>query len=131
VFFKGDSISRTEVPKEITELAERLCNKSGFSRYPMSAVIYKFKKNKSVVISTGVNRHLFIGQTKQTRGKYGTPYSIHAERDAIMGCSKQDLYGAHIYVHRKGYKLARPCIKCMNLIMSTGINHIHWSNGGI
>jgi deoxycytidylate deaminase len=90
----------------------------------MAAIIYKGRK--PIIISTGVNYHLHCGTNIKRKN-----YSIHAERDAIMGCSKQDLYGAHIYVHRKGYKLARPCIKCMNLIMSTGINHIHWSNGGI
>lgn len=92
----------------------------------MSAVIYKYKRNKTVVISTGVNRHLYIGKKKE-KGRYGTPYSIHAERDAIEGCSRQDLWGASIFVYRKGNKLARPCPKCMNLIMSTGINHIAWS----
>lgn len=92
----------------------------------MAAVIYKGRRSSPEIISTGVNRHLYIGRTR-TSGAHGTPYSIHAERDAIQGCSKQDLWGSSIYIHRKGGKLAKPCINCMNLIMSTGINHISWS----
>jgi deoxycytidylate deaminase len=115
-------MSRGEVPKEIVELAERLCNKkSGFKRYPMAAVIYKGRK--PTIISTGVNYHLHCGTNIERKC-----YSIHAERDAISGCSKQDLWGASIFIFRKNNLLAKPCPKCMNLIMATGINQISWSN---
>jgi deoxycytidylate deaminase len=122
-------MSHGDVPQEVIDLAERLCRKkSGFSRYPMAAIIYGYKRNTPVVISTGVNYHLRICHDKViTGGRNGTPYSRHAERDAILGCSKRDLFGSSIYIHRLGGKLAKPCEKCMNLIMSTGINTISWS----
>ena len=117
-------MSHNEVPQEIIDLAERLCNKkSGFARYPMAAIIYKGRK--PTIISTGVNYHLHCGTNIKR-----TKYSIHAERDAISGCAPWELHGASIYIHRQGSKMARPCPKCMNLIMSIGISHLHWSNGG-
>jgi deoxycytidylate deaminase len=85
-------------------------------------VIYKGRK--PTIISTGVNYHLHCGTNIKRKN-----YSIHAERDAIDGCSKQDLWGAKLYVHRLHGRMAKPCIKCMNLILATGINQISWSNG--
>lgn len=98
----------------------------------MAAIVYKYKRNSVVIISTGVNYHLtyrVCSKKRKEKGRWGTN-NLHAERDAILGCSKQDLWGASIYIHRQGSKIAKPCENCMNLIMGTGISHMHWSNGG-
>lgn len=91
-------------------------------KYRLSAVIFD---NKFRVINTGYNRWLLIGH----REKIPFKTSIHAEADAIIGTSRQDLHGSSILVFRHNYGLAKPCHCCENLITVSGIKNIFYSNG--
>lgn len=91
-------------------------------RYHLSAIIFN---KKFQVINTGYNRWLLIGH----REKIPYKTSIHAEADAIIGTSRQELYGANILVFRQNFGLAKPCQCCQNLINAAGIKNIFYSDG--
>ena len=91
-------------------------------RYRLSAIIFD---NKYRVINSGYNRWLLIGH----REKIPFKTSIHAEADAIIGTSRQELYGSSILVFRYNYGLAKPCYCCQNLINASGIKNVFYSNG--
>jgi len=110
----------------IVDIAESVARTSTM-RQKHSAIIYIFKRNTPRIISFGVNRWAYRGNN----GRIGwTKYSRHAEADAILRCHDRRLFPkSHIYVHRVGGKLAKPCDCCMSLIEMVGIseNNIHWS----
>ena len=116
----------SEVPSEVIELAKRICKKSNMIHFKMSAIIYKYKRNKVVIISVGYNYWTRRCNKTITKGKY--PYSVHAEINALKGCAPWELYGVSIYIHRENSLLAKPCPKCMATLLKTNISHIHWSN---
>ena len=91
-------------------------------KYKLSAIIFD---NKYHVINSGYNRWLLIGH----REKIPFRTSIHAEADAIIGTSRQELYGSSILVFRNNYGLAKPCQHCQKLIDIAGIKNIFYSNG--
>jgi deoxycytidylate deaminase len=108
------------VPFHIQKLAEKLALRSTM-RYHLSAIIFN---NKGHIISIGYNKWLLSGY-RETK-----PYksSIHAEMDALIGCSRQELKGSSIYVFRSNYRMARPCNSCMSVIIAAGIKNIFYSN---
>lgn len=81
------------------------------------------------ILATGYN---MVGH-KSTYGKW--PDSLHAEEMAILKLMKPSLFhhlqGAKLYITRtrKNGKLAtaKPCNKCMQLIISVGIREIIYS----
>jgi deoxycytidylate deaminase len=107
----------------ILQLAEKTALKSPMLQ-KMSAIIFRGDE----VINTGFNRWLYIGR-RQIKSRTGTPYSIHAEQDALEDCSRKELRNASIYIHRAGSKLARPCNCCMARILRSGIreDRVYWS----
>jgi len=83
------------------------------------------------IISAGVNRH----GTNRFAMKNGYAWSLHAEAMAIQ---KMEESGQHSKAHR--YKMyimrfskkgelmpSEPCIKCKQLIESSGIRKVIWS----
>ena len=105
----------------IVNLARKMSEKSEM-RYKLGTVI--FKNNN--VINTGYNRWLLMGR------KEVKPFrtSIHAEEDAIIGCSRKDLYNASILIYRRNCLNAFPCHCCMKTIITSGIKHIWYSKDG-
>ena len=108
------------------DLARKLSEKSEY-HHKLGAVLIK----KGRVIGLGFNK------SNKTHPKSKTPYNtIHAEFDAIIGLSLEELKGAEIYVYRE-YKdgkpaLAKPCQHCLQLIIQAGIKKIHYTtNDGI
>lgn len=104
----------------IVKLAAKQSLKSTM-KYQIGAVVFR----RSTVINTGHNQWLLIGR----RSQKPLHCSIHAEADALLGCSLEELYGASILVFRKGYGLARPCSTCTALIAKCGLSRVYYSNG--
>jgi dCMP deaminase len=90
----------------------------------MGAVVVK--KNK--VIGMGFNKI-------KTHPKSNHPQKmIHAELDAILDCSEEDLIGADLYVFRE-YKngewaCAKPCKHCQELISLCGVKNVFYTDEG-
>ena len=92
-------------------------------KHKLSAIIFD---NQCNIINTGYNRWLLIGH--QSKIPYQT--SIHAEMDAILGCSRQELWGSSILVWRHNGNLAKPCSHCQKLIDISGIRNVYYSQNG-
>lgn len=105
-------------------LARIISKKSDHHTHKMGAVLVK--RNK--VISVGFNK-------MKTHTKSNHPFKmIHAEFDAILGCSQEDLDGSDLYVFRE-YKngelaCAKPCPHCQKLIELSGIENVFYTNEG-
>ena len=112
-----------DVSSEVINLAIKLADKSTM-RYKMSAVIFN---KKGRIINTGYNRWLLIGHHDVVPHRT----SIHAEADAIIGCSLRDLYNSSIFVFRRNFRNAKPCHNCTKMIRNAGITQIYYSNDGI
>lgn len=106
----------------IIQLAIKLSEKSTM-RYHLSAIVFDKKHN---IINTGYNRWLCQGHYNEKP----LHSSIHAEEDAIIGCSRRELYNSSIFVFRKNFQNARPCYNCMKLIKNAGITKIYYSENG-
>jgi deoxycytidylate deaminase len=113
------------ISSQILQLAEKISLKSPM-RNKMSAIVFK----REEIINTGYNRWLFMG-SRQIRSKNGTPYSIHAEQDALEDCSRKELRNASIFIYRHKNLLAKPCNCCMSRILRAGIreDRVYWSGG--
>jgi len=111
----------TKVPDEVIRLAVRICKKSEM-RQQMAAVIYDNNHN---IINVGYNRWLVKRSPRSTTNFIR--YSIHAEIDALRGCSRRELWGANIYIHRNNGKLAKPCVNCTKILTKYGISNVYWS----
>jgi deoxycytidylate deaminase len=104
-------------------IADKQAKKSPFPKHKLGAVIVKGGR----VLSTGYNE---VRYSKYTR--YST---VHAEEAAIIKLLDKrkltQLVGADLFVTRicpsGNPGLARPCDRCMGLIKSVGIKHIHYS----
>jgi len=77
------------------------------------------------VISVGYNKF----KTHPTFGS-GIFGHIHAEMDAIRLALKRtnDLSKAILYVYRRNYNLAKPCVHCQKVIKQYGIRKVIYSN---
>lgn len=106
------------------ELAKQLSFKSDHHSHKLGSVIVK--KNK--VIGLGFNKY-------KTHTKSNHPFRhVHAEFDALIGCSREDLLGASIYVYRQTKSgipaIAKPCASCMSMLTQSGISDIFYSIEG-
>ena len=91
-------------------------------KHKLGAVIFD---NKGRVINCDYNRWLIIGRKEKIPFKT----SIHAEQAAIVGCSRQELWGSSIYIYRRNGGYAKPCHVCETLIYESGIRNVFFSNG--
>lgn len=107
------------IPPHVISLAQKICLKSQM-KHKLSCIIYN---KKGHIINIGYNKWLTIGK----RSKVPLKCSIHSEMDAIAGCDRRELYGANIYVYRKGNLLAKPCENCMKELEKYGFRNISWS----
>lgn len=102
------------------EIAMRESEKSTYD-HKLGAVLYK----KNRVLSIGYNK------PNKTHPKSTTQFKTqHAEFDAIMGLSREDLHGATLLVVRNaksGTRMAKPCKCCMSLIEKVGIKKVIFS----
>lgn len=61
-------------------------------------------------------------------------FTIHAEFDSILGCSKEDLANSDLYIYREDLNgnlaCCKPCIYCQKLIASTGIKNVFYTDNG-
>lgn len=106
------------------ELAKQLSFKSDHHSHKLGAVI--IRKNK--IVGLGFNKY-------KTHPKSFHPWKhTHAEFDALLGCSREDLKGASIYVYRQtksGIRaLSKPCASCMSMLTQAGISDIFYTTEG-
>jgi dCMP deaminase len=114
------SYSRKNRMESFLRVAKEAARNSTY-HHKLGAVIVK----KGRVISVGYNKPHKTHPKSNTRFK-----TIHAEFDAILGCDKDDLKGATLYVVRsakKGPNMAKPCACCMELIEMVGIKKVVYS----
>lgn len=104
------------------ELAKKLSKKSNYC-HQLGAVVAK--RNK--VLGVGFNNPFKTHPRSNNRFK-----NIHAELDAILGLSKEELAGATIYVyrqHRNGSPAnSKPCSYCQMLIKQAGIAKVCYTD---
>lgn len=114
-------INPTCKQKRFFEIAKHLSRKSTY-KYRVGAVIVKNGKP----IGFGFNK------PQKTHPKSHNAYkTIHAELDALIGLSIEELAGADIYIYRelKSEELAsaRPCDHCYILLQEYGIRKIYFT----
>lgn len=106
------------------DMARRLSKKSDYF-HQLGAVIVK----KNDVLGFGYNKPHKTHPRSNNRFK-----TIHAELDAIIGLSKDDLYGATIYVYREHANgspaNSKPCQYCQMLIKEAGIKKVCYTDNG-
>jgi len=84
--------------------------------------------NGNKVISVGVNKI-------KTHPRSPHPYHmIHAELDAILGCSREELSGATAYIFRQQKNgtpcMSKPCTYCWHFLKECGIKEVVYSCDG-
>lgn len=89
--------------------------------YQLCALIVK----KNRVLSVGYNNPKTHPRAKTKMQQ------IHAEMDAIFGCSAEQLDGSELIVVRarrdKKVGMAKPCKACNDLISKTGIKKVYYT----
>jgi deoxycytidylate deaminase len=106
------------------KLLKKLTYHSMHHSHKISCVVARGNK----VISVGINKI-------KTHPRSNHPWSmVHAELDAILGCTKEELKGADIYLFRqtKNGKPAcsKPCQYCQKLIEVSGIKKVIYTFEG-
>lgn len=101
--------------------AKRQSKKSTYM-HKMGAVVVK--KNK--IISTGYNKPTKTHPLSENEFK-----TVHAELDAILGLSDEEIYGSHVYIFRE-YKsgepaTAKPCKHCEKLLRKKGVSKVFYT----
>lgn len=104
------------------QLARQLAKKSLY-HHQIGAVVVK--KNKP--IGLGWNKPHKTHPLSSNAFK-----TVHAELDAILGLSRQELLDADIYIYRE-YKsgmpaTSRPCAHCRELLKSVGIRNVYFTS---
>lgn len=104
------------------QLAKQLAKKSLY-HHQIGAVVVK--KNKP--IGLGWNKPHKTHPLSSNAFK-----TVHAELDAILGLSREELRHADIYVYRE-YKsgspaTSRPCPHCKELLRSVGIKNVYFTS---
>lgn len=116
-------------PKHI-EHAKNMALKS-LSKYRLGAVIVQ----SNTAISSGFNNmlktHPLMQQYNPKRHKYAT--GTHAEVQAMIGCERQHLRGADLYVVRvlknEEFANAKPCLICQRVMNAIGIRNVYYTTG--
>jgi len=103
-------------------LAIKLSRKSDYYQ-KIGCVIVKKKK----IISFGYNKP-YKTHPKSTNNYH----TIHAELDACLGVSHEELIGSVAYVAREhkgdgSYILAKPCYHCQELLKSQGVKKVYYT----
>jgi dCMP deaminase len=66
--------------------------------------------------------------------RYELCHSVHAEANAIIRASADELKGATIYIsgsdHKAGECLSEPCMMCKRMILNASIARVVYSDGG-
>jgi dCMP deaminase len=136
-------MNRPSLDKYYIEIAKAVSLRSTCIRKHYGAVIVK----NGEIIATGYNNpprgepHCFTC-TKCNRGKDASTYidcpAVHAEMNAIISASRNDMLGADLYL--AGFDVrseepveceAWPCEICLRLIKNAGINRIINNKGVI
>jgi len=107
-------------------LAIKSANDSTLQRFRHGAVLYESKRGR--VIARGFNKTRLVPSALM---KFYPKLLLHAECDAIVRASRQDLKGASLLVVRVGKnKLcnSKPCKFCMALIIEMGISEVYYSD---
>lgn len=103
-------------------MAKRLSKKATYC-HQLGAVVVK----KGKPLGFGYNKPNKTSPHSNNQFK-----NIHAELDAILDCSREELQGASIYVYRehKSGKPAnsRPCKYCQMLIKEAGIKKVYYTD---
>lgn len=106
------------------DMARKLSKKSEYS-HQLGAVVAK--KNK--VLGLGFNKPYKTHPRSNNRFK-----TTHAELDAILGLSAEELTGATIYVYREtkdgSPANSKPCQYCQMLIKKAGIKKVCYTDEG-
>lgn len=105
-------------------LAIKSANDVNLYRFKHGAIIY----NKHRVISRGFNKPRFVPSAIR---KHYPKLFLHAETDAIVRATKEELKGSSLLVVRVGRnKLcnSRPCKHCLALIFEVGVTNVYYSN---
>ena len=115
------------------KIVERIAERSEM-RHKMAAMVV----HKNTILSVGYNRQMGTELDKSPTGMLsynGGSYSIHAEIDALNKALK--IYPEmrvlnnklSLYVARKGWRLARPCPDCQNMLKRYDIQEVYFTNG--
>jgi len=113
--------------KSHMRLAIRMAENSP-SRFRLGAVL----AYRNQVMSTGHNN---MARTHPLQQKYAKDRSfalgLHAEVDACLGITKDDLLGADIYVARilknGRVAMAKPCAVCVKFMLDVGIKRVYYT----
>ncbi|GAB4390681.1 MAG: cytidine/deoxycytidylate deaminase family protein [Thermodesulfovibrionales bacterium] len=102
---------------------------------------------KNVIVSTGYNGAasgvrdcLDVGKCTRTElriphgERYELCHSVHAEANAIIRASADELKGAVIYIAgydegARGQCLSEPCMMCKRMILNAGIGKVVYADG--
>lgn len=111
----------TNKQRRLFEIAKQLSRKSSY-KYRVGAVVVRSGKP----IGFGFNK------PQKTHPKSSNEFrTIHAELDAMIGLSREEISGADLYIfreHKDGHiALARPCDHCLALIREYGIRRIYYT----
>jgi len=121
--FGKNNTGEINIPESIIRLAKRSADRS-CHRFRLGAVIF----NGHNVIGKGWNNAC------KTHPRSPTPYNtIHAEFAAIAD-ALYSVRGCDIYVHRLladgAPGLARPCSKCLKMLIDAGVRNVYFSIEG-
>ncbi len=123
-------------------IAKVIATRATCLRRKYGAVITK----DNIIVSTGYNGApagmkdcLEVGKCtrKELQIPHGERYelchSVHAEANAIIRASGEELNGATIYIsgndHDSGECLSEPCMMCKRMILNARIKKVVYSNG--
>lgn len=123
------------------DIARSISNRSTCLRTQYGAIIVK----DNIIISTGYNgaacgvldclsygRCLREELAIPSRERYELCKSVHAEANAIIRASYNDLRGSSIYIYgsKEGLLVrATPCLMCERMILNAGIEIVYYNTG--
>lgn len=106
-------------------LARIESQKSNHKQHKIGCVLVK----GGSILSTGINqiRYKAIGSSHFTKWKE----SLHAERDALSKCSKEDIRGSSLYIYRENANgipaLSKPCSQCSYMLNELGVKKVYFT----
>lgn len=103
------------------ELAKKLSYKSSHPKHKLGCVIV----NKNKIVSLGFNK---IKTHPKSTARYNM---LHAEIDALLGNSLNELKGSVAYVFRADKHgleaMAKPCIECEKALREVGVCQVYYT----